>query len=61
MKNLIVLLLLLTFQVAVFAQTTGKIGGKVTDKQNGEPLIGATVTVRGSGAAAITDNNGSLY
>ena len=60
MKNLVVLLLMLTFQVAALAQNTGKISGKVTDKQNGEPLIGATVTVRGSGASAVTDNSGSF-
>lgn len=60
MKSLIVLLLILAFQVSAFAQNTGKISGKVTDKQNGEPLIGATVTVRGSGASAVSDNNGSF-
>lgn len=60
MKNLVLLLLMVTFNVAVFAQNNGKISGKVTDKQNGEPLIGATVTVRGSGASALTDNSGSF-
>lgn len=60
MKNLIVLLLMLALQVAAFAQSSVRINGKVTDKQTGEPLIGATVTVKGSGAAAITDNNGSF-
>ena len=60
MKNLVLLLLMVTFNVAVFAQNNGKISGKVTDKQNNEPLIGATVTVRGSGASALTDNSGSF-
>jgi len=60
MKNLVVLLLMLSFQFVVLAQNMGKIGGKVTDKQNGEPLVGATVTVRGIGASAITDNTGSF-
>ena len=54
MRKLVVLLLMLALHVAVTAQNTGKISGKVTDKQNGEPLIGATVTVKGSGAYAIT-------
>ena len=60
MKNLVVLLMMLAFQVTVFAQNTGKISGKVTDKQTGELLIGATVSVRGSGASTISDNSGSF-
>jgi len=54
------LLLMLSLHVAVFAQNTGKVSGKVTDKQSGDPLIGATVTVRGSSASAVTDNSGSF-
>ena len=60
MRNLLMLLLMLSFNVASFAQNTGKVSGKVTDKQTGEPLIGATVTVRGSGASAVADNNGAF-
>ncbi len=60
MKNLILLLLMLSIQVAAFAQNTGKITGKVMDKITGEPLVGATVTLRGSNASTITDNNGSF-
>ncbi len=58
MRNLLMLLLMLSFYAVVFAQNTGKISGKVTDKQTVEPLIGASVTVRGSNTSAITDNNG---
>ena len=60
MKNLLLLLLMLSIQVAAFAQNTGKITGKVTDRVSGEPLVGATVTVRGSNASTITDNNGEF-
>ncbi len=60
MKNLLVLLLMLCLHQAVFAQNTGTVSGKVTDKQTGEPLVGATVTVRGSNASTATDNNGSF-
>ena len=60
MKNLLVLLLMLCLHLAVFAQNTGTVSGKVTDKQTGEPLVGATVTVRGSSASTVTDNNGSF-
>jgi iron complex outermembrane receptor protein len=60
MRKLGLLLLMLTLQVAAFAQNTGKIIGKVTDKQTGEPLVGATVTLRGSGASTISNNSGSF-
>ncbi len=59
MKSLVMLMLALTVNAAVFAQT-GKINGKVTDTQSGEALIGATVTVKGSSAAAVTGNDGSF-
>ena len=60
MKNLLVLLLMLCLHVVVFAQNTGTVSGKVTDKQNGEPLVGATVSLKGSNAYVVTDNNGSF-
>lgn len=60
MRKLVVLLLMLAIHVAVTAQNTGKISGKVTDKQNGEPLIGATVTVKGSGAYVLTGDDGAF-
>ncbi len=39
---------------------SGKIVGKVTDKQTGEALIGANVIVKGLGIGASTDKNGSF-
>jgi len=60
MRKLLVLLLMLTINVALFAQGTGKISGKVTDQQSGEPLVGATVTERGSGASTVSDNSGNF-
>jgi iron complex outermembrane receptor protein len=38
-------------------QTAGKISGSVTD-ENGVPIIGASVVVKGSGKGTITDVNG---
>ena len=58
MRKLVVLLLMFSLHVAVFAQNTGKVSGKVTDKQSGEPLVGATVTNRSGNASVLTDNNG---
>jgi len=60
MKKVQLLLLMLTMQIALLAQNSGKITGTVTDKQTGEPLIGATVKVKGSTASDITNNNGSF-
>ncbi|MCU7514389.1 MAG: TonB-dependent receptor, partial [Ignavibacteria bacterium] len=38
--------------------TTGRIKGKVTDRQTGEPLVGANVQVVGTTSGAATDVNG---
>lgn len=56
-------LLLLTLFVIVFhrdlyAQFTGAVSGKVIDGQTNQPLQGATITVNGSSASAVADNEG---
>lgn len=56
------LVLLFTFSflvlpIVLFAQD-GKMRGKVTDKANGEALIGATVSISGTSLGAATDVNG---
>ncbi|MBN1448133.1 MAG: TonB-dependent receptor, partial [Bacteroidetes bacterium] len=58
-KLLLVLLLLGLFPAALIAQT-GKVSGKVTDLETGEPLIGANVIVNSGGTTrgAATDANG---
>ncbi|MBE0644293.1 MAG: TonB-dependent receptor [Bacteroidetes bacterium] len=58
-KLLLVLLPLLLFPAIAFAQT-GKVSGKVTDLETGEPLIGANVIVNAAGTTrgAATDANG---
>jgi outer membrane receptor protein involved in Fe transport len=43
-----------------YAGTTGKIKGKVTDKQSGEALIGANVSIRGTSAGASTNVDGEF-
>src|SRR5690606_16842680 len=42
------------------AATTGKIKGKVTDLQSGDPLIGANILVVGTSLGAATDVNGDF-
>ncbi len=47
------------FTSLMFAGSTGKIGGKVTDANTGEPLLGANIVVMdGSGKGTATDING---
>ncbi len=59
MKRKITALFFLLFLPAlVYAGTVGKIKGKVTDLQTGEPLIGANVIVVGTSFGAATDING---
>jgi outer membrane receptor protein involved in Fe transport len=53
----VVLLFLLIVNV-VIAGTTGKIAGRVVDKETNEPLIGANIVVGGTSLGASTDVNG---
>jgi outer membrane receptor protein involved in Fe transport len=52
-----VLLFALTINI-VLAGTTGKIAGRVVDKETGEPLIGINVVVKGTSLGAATDIDG---
>jgi len=57
-KLMIVLLASLLTPGFVLGGVTGKIKGKVTDKESGETLVGANVAVEGTGYGAATDVNG---
>lgn len=59
-KNGIVsVLLFITFSVIpLWAGTTGKIAGIITDKNTGEPLIGANIIIVGTSLGAATDIEG---
>ena len=63
-KGLIFGLLLLAFMlftaIAVFAGTTGKIVGKVTDAETGDPLPGVNVVLDGTMLGAATDLEGEF-
>ena len=56
MKKL--LLLLLIMQACLFAGVTGKLVGKVIDKNTGEPLIGANVIIQGTTLGSVADREG---
>ncbi|MFA5404515.1 MAG: TonB-dependent receptor, partial [Ignavibacteria bacterium] len=49
---------LLLSPLNTFSQSTGSIGGRVTDAKDNTPLIGATIKIEGSKMGAITDDNG---
>ena len=55
---LFAMLVLIVGQYVLYAGTTGKISGKVTDKETGEPLIGANVFIVNTPLGAATDIDG---
>jgi outer membrane receptor protein involved in Fe transport len=59
-KAFAVLLGLLILPALLLAGTTGKIKGKVVDRENGEALPGANVTVEGTSLGAAADLNGEF-
>ncbi len=56
-KGYLMLLFVVVFSSAIIAQKT--ISGKVTDAVSGEPLIGATVSVKGTAQGVATDLDGN--
>jgi outer membrane receptor protein involved in Fe transport len=56
----VLLLSLLLLPALLLAGTTGKIKGKVTDRENGEPLPGANIVVEGTSLGAAADLNGEF-
>jgi TonB-dependent starch-binding outer membrane protein SusC len=56
-RKLLFLLIIMLFPAALEAQRS--LQGKVTDENTGEPLIGATVQIKGTSFGTITDVNGN--
>ena len=54
---IIILCLIFLSTAELFAQTSGKLVGRVTD-QNGEPMIGANIILDGTTMGAATDIEG---
>ncbi len=52
-------LLLLLSHISLFAATTGKIRGTITDASTGEPLIGVNVIIQGTSLGAATGIDGT--
>jgi outer membrane receptor protein involved in Fe transport len=57
-KACLVLMGLMILPALLYAGTTGKIRGRVTDSQTSEPLPGANVVIEGTTLGAATDLNG---
>jgi outer membrane receptor protein involved in Fe transport len=57
-KLVYIFLLALLIPALVLAAGKGKITGKVTDRETGEPLVGASVVLVGTSQGATTDING---
>jgi len=57
---LVTVLCLLAAPVFLLAGTTGKIKGKVSDRESGEPLAGANVQIVGTTMGAAADLNGEF-
>ena len=49
-----------TNELLTVTQQTGKIKGTIVDSKTGEPVIGASVKVKGTKLAAVTDLNGEF-
>lgn len=61
-RGFILIIFLLSFMpLAVFAGTTGKLSGRVTDAKSGEPVVGANVVIEGTYMGAATDVDGYYY
>ncbi len=60
-RLLLVPVVLMVLTGISFAGTTGKLAGKITDSQTGEPLVGANVLIQGTSMGAATDLDGYYY
>ena len=59
LRYLIVFTIFVVSPSLIYAGTTGKIAGKVVDKQTGEPLPFANILIVGQNVGAATDNDGN--
>jgi hypothetical protein len=60
MRKLSLVLFLVVWTGLIFAQTSGKVSGTVTD-ENGQPLVGANVIVVGTSFGGASDSGGNYY
>jgi outer membrane receptor for ferrienterochelin and colicin len=58
---LIYILLFCFFESGIFAGTTGKISGKITDSKTGETIVGVIVQLVGTAKGSVSDIEGNYY
>lgn len=58
--TIVFLALSMLITISSFAQEVGSLRGKVIDKETGEPIIGATITIKQTNRAAISDLDGNF-
>ncbi len=61
MRKVLIIGAMLLFVSSVFAGVTGKISGRVIDKETGEPLPAVNVIIEGTTLGAATDANGEYF
>jgi hypothetical protein len=59
--SILAVLLLVGSTLELYPGTTGKLAGRVVDRQSGSPLVGANVTVVGTTLGAAVDVNGRYF
>jgi len=60
-KHIPIIIIFFICYGSLFAFNTGKISGKVTDKQTGEPLFGANIFLVGTHMGAASEGDGFYY
>jgi hypothetical protein len=58
MRKLVLFIILSAFYTVLYSQKMNSVMGRITDKQTGEPLSGATVTIKGFSTSVITSSEG---
>ena len=59
-SNLLKYCLILIFFDLLIASNVGKIVGRITDEESGDPLIGANIIIKETSQGASTDNSGDF-
>lgn len=60
-QSFLVIAVMFTLTSILFASTTGKISGRVTDSSTGEGLAGANIMIENSGRGTSSDENGNYF
>ena len=60
-KHIPIIIIFFICYGSLFALNTGKISGKVTDKQTGEPLFGANIYLVETNLGAASESDGFFY